>query len=191
MKDADGSVIGKPGYIISNNSNMLPPAPATCTFNSAWNGYACPGVCFRTVQIDYREPTFESVGGQPAGKFSCLKIVRVQDNKVITIAGNVDQQGPYQQSYPDSRFFAANLVAGYTYQIIVTPGSSNPNFYPTDITITIKDSAPCSAGITFRVPAKAGQQWNVPSANKVVPRCRFFLPSRSAGMNSMNGQLST
>ena len=50
---------GASGFIVANNSQLLPPAsyPA-CTAQPQWNAYACPDVCYRSVQVSYWEDGF-------------------------------------------------------------------------------------------------------------------------------------
>ncbi|GJP59359.1 hypothetical protein CLOP_g11076 [Closterium sp. NIES-67] len=60
--DRDGSFLNASlgGYLVANNSALLPPTkrfPA-CRPVPAWNAYACPGTCYRTVMFTYLEPGF-------------------------------------------------------------------------------------------------------------------------------------
>jgi len=50
IQDIDGSIIGQPGYIVSDNSRMTAFAP-NCTSHASSCTAHCPGVCFRTMGL--------------------------------------------------------------------------------------------------------------------------------------------
>lgn len=56
--DRDGSLSGSKGYLVANNTAILPPNQASCTPKPVWNAYSCPGTCYRAIQVAYPEPGF-------------------------------------------------------------------------------------------------------------------------------------
>lgn len=61
LRDGDGSLVGSTGgFVVANNPNILPPPsfPRPCTWKQSSNAWACPGACYRTVQISYSEPKY-------------------------------------------------------------------------------------------------------------------------------------
>ena len=50
---------GSPGYIVAPFAPILPPAPIRarlCSHHPLWSAYSCPGLCYRSIAIFYREP---------------------------------------------------------------------------------------------------------------------------------------
>lgn len=58
--DKDGSLIGnnQTGYLVANNTAILPPGMLNCTPKPAMNLYSCSGACYRSLYIGYLEPGF-------------------------------------------------------------------------------------------------------------------------------------
>eukprot|EP00475_Leptophrys_vorax_P009891 TRINITY_DN16587_c0_g1_i1.p1 TRINITY_DN16587_c0_g1~~TRINITY_DN16587_c0_g1_i1.p1 ORF type:complete len:885 (+),score=7.47 TRINITY_DN16587_c0_g1_i1:338-2656(+) len=71
-RDEDGSVVGgSGGFAVANNKALL-PSNSNCTAKTDdWNGYACPGTCYRTISID-------------GGNFN---LIRSTDNSSISSGG--------------------------------------------------------------------------------------------------------
>lgn len=62
LRDLDGSILGGKGYIVANNTDILPPSsfsPA-CTALAGANAYGCRNTCYRTVQVHYSSCTLQS-----------------------------------------------------------------------------------------------------------------------------------
>lgn len=64
LRDTTGGVVGGTGgYIVANDSFLLPPSlpgkPSGCKALRKSNAFACPGTCYRTVKISYKDYGFE------------------------------------------------------------------------------------------------------------------------------------
>lgn len=63
LQDRDGSAVGGTGgYIVANNSFLLPPPSLPCKPLPSANSLACPGACYRTVLFEYPDSTPLPVG---------------------------------------------------------------------------------------------------------------------------------
>lgn len=78
VRDTDGSLVGtkEGGYVVANFSFLLPHSQprvrSPCTALPASNAFACRGLCYRTLFIEYSEPGFaplpRDAGSDPASK---------------------------------------------------------------------------------------------------------------------------
>jgi hypothetical protein len=61
MFDKDGSFNGgKKGFLVTNNTNIQPPALKDCAPITGGNAFACAGACYRAVYVTYLEQGFSS-----------------------------------------------------------------------------------------------------------------------------------
>ncbi|CAI5505871.1 unnamed protein product, partial [Closterium sp. Naga37s-1] len=164
MRDLDGSLTGtapgsvkEGGFAIANVSYLLPPAKVkgapVCAAMKAWNGYACPKACYRSVAISYFEPGFSPINDSPdarkRGSFSYLEIVRVEDKASFALDGNLNVR--YMNVHDTTlRYFYPNLLAGMTYEITIrSPNGST--WVPSYISAAFQDGGSCAQGLTLRV----------------------------------------
>eukprot|EP00271_Cylindrocystis_brebissonii_P021385 TRINITY_DN7575_c0_g1_i1.p1 TRINITY_DN7575_c0_g1~~TRINITY_DN7575_c0_g1_i1.p1 ORF type:complete len:1194 (-),score=130.61 TRINITY_DN7575_c0_g1_i1:1675-5256(-) len=180
--DRDGCIMGSPGYIVANNSNILPPtlnaAPSQCTFNTTWNAYKCPSACYRTVGVTYMEPNFPAQNSKfTHGMFSWLQVTRVSDNKVFILDGNLDKV--YGYGYPPfPRTFYFTVVASQTYTVQVMAPADNPTFTPVDIKINFEDPGECGQGLTLNLlpPPDRTKAWTLQTSDHVsYVKCKGSL----------------
>ncbi|GJP57556.1 hypothetical protein CLOP_g17740 [Closterium sp. NIES-67] len=167
--DRDGSFLNASlgGYLVANNSALLPPTkrfPA-CRPVPAWNAYACPGTCYRTVMFTYLEPGFSVYENSSVpdtrkrGDFSYLSIRRIEDDAVITVDGNLRSVGNMWAA--GQRIFVVPLLANATYEVNVGLPSNNQAFFPSNITVQVRDSNGCGGPVTLRIPARQSNQWAI------------------------------
>ncbi|CAI5529275.1 unnamed protein product, partial [Closterium sp. Naga37s-1] len=167
--DKDGSLLNATagGYLLANNTALLPPTnrfPA-CQPVPAWNAYACPGTCYRTVMFTYLEPEFAVYENSSVpdtrkrGDFSYLAIRRIEDDTVITVDGNLRSVGNMWAA--GQRIFVVPLLANATYEVNIGLPGNNRAFFPSNITVQVRDSNGCGGPVTLRVPAKQSNQWMI------------------------------
>ncbi|CAI5972480.1 unnamed protein product [Closterium sp. NIES-65] len=167
--DKDGSLLNATagGYLLANNTALLPPTkrfPA-CQPVPAWNAYACPGTCYRTVMFTYLEPGFAVYANSSVpdtrkrGDFSYLAIRRIEDDTVITVDGNLRSVGNMWTA--GQRIFVVPLLANATYEVNIGLPGNNRAFFPSNITVQLRDSNGCGGPVTLRIPAKQSNQWMI------------------------------
>ena len=71
VHDTDGSIMASPGFIVANNPFLVPPpgSAGSCVFHTSWNAYACRGVCYRSVAVQYPEVGFSARGNNTHGQY--------------------------------------------------------------------------------------------------------------------------
>eukprot|EP00271_Cylindrocystis_brebissonii_P022455 TRINITY_DN8652_c0_g1_i1.p1 TRINITY_DN8652_c0_g1~~TRINITY_DN8652_c0_g1_i1.p1 ORF type:complete len:1139 (-),score=148.93 TRINITY_DN8652_c0_g1_i1:828-4244(-) len=155
LHDVDGSIVGgHGGYVIVNDPFTLPPKAAGCSAIQGANGYACPGLCFRAVQVKFWEAGYgagcaAANGRVPPGTYSSLTITRLADGQSLTLKDiNMPDMGA--GNYFDFRYFTFTILTGYTYQISVIGGTKNPAFVPSNLTVHIQDGGGCSGGVELQ-----------------------------------------
>lgn len=172
--DLDGSFGGGPGYMVANTTEILPPEPRNCTFNTQWNAYKCPGTCYRTIEINYPEPGFSSTPeniNYTRGNFSSLQITRLSDGQVLVLDGNLKKRNT---APPVMREFSAVLLAGQKYSITIIPSTNAPTFAPTMMRARFRENAvTCGGGMTFQFPSQTSVSWVTTNTNGVF--YRFLL----------------
>ncbi|CAI5458328.1 unnamed protein product, partial [Closterium sp. Yama58-4] len=167
--DKDGSLLNSSsgGYLLANNTALLAPTkrfPA-CQPVSSWNAYACPCTCYRTVMFSYLEPGFTVYDNSSVpdirkrGDFSYLSIRRIEDDTVITVDGNLRSFGNMWAA--GQRIFVVPLLANATYEVNIGLPSNNRAFFPSNITVQVRDSNGCGGPVTLRIPAKQSNQWMI------------------------------
>lgn len=83
-----------------------------------------------------------------------LQVTRVEDGRTFTVEGNLRQYKGTgsESSYGDTaRIFPVSLLAGYTYEITIVPGTIDPDFVPDIVGIEYKDGPGCGQGLTLRI----------------------------------------
>ncbi|CAI5492091.1 unnamed protein product, partial [Closterium sp. Naga37s-1] len=187
--DKDGSLLNATagGYLLANNTALLPPTkrfPA-CQPVPAWNAYACPGTCYRTVMFTYLEPAFAVYENSSVpdtrkrGDFSYLAIRRIEDETVITVDGNLrylsirrieddtvitvdgNLRSVGNMWTAGQRIFVVPLLANATYEVNIGLPGNNRAFFPSNITVQLRDSNGCGGPVTLRIPAKQSNQWMI------------------------------
>eukprot|EP00271_Cylindrocystis_brebissonii_P008679 TRINITY_DN23152_c0_g1_i1.p1 TRINITY_DN23152_c0_g1~~TRINITY_DN23152_c0_g1_i1.p1 ORF type:complete len:1355 (+),score=152.80 TRINITY_DN23152_c0_g1_i1:1043-5107(+) len=187
LYDADGSMVGgKGGYAVAAlEPALLPPAGSgiTCTYKAAWNGYSCPGACYRGVIVSYSgDPGIKACcnANCPITKFSYLEVVRVADGKTFTVSGNT-QGGQCSTTY---RFFSFALLTGYSYRIYIRPPAANPTFFPTTITVSNGDMGYCGGDLTLLIQNPTAALWTTATgANVYYTLC----PGTAVPVNAIEG----
>eukprot|EP00850_Spirogloea_muscicola_P014820 SM000109S14134 [mRNA] locus=s109:55084:61209:- [translate_table: standard] len=153
LRDIDGTLIGgNGGYAVTNNAAMLPPGPSTCTLMPTWNGYSCPGSCYRTVGF---------------GVGSCSIMITQADGQVLTLSGAGGYNG----------WIFANLLSGVPHQVTVTAGN-----LPAQFMVMYGDDDSCNGGIVLQFTPPSGSQWTVqPTPSVFWQACQgtdFLLPQQ-------------
>ncbi|CAI7747644.1 unnamed protein product [Closterium sp. NIES-54] len=147
-RDEDGSVVGgSGGFAVANNTALL-PAGNVCTAKPEWNGYACPGTCYRTVSIQGGSASFTLV---PAGGSS---------SNSSSGGGSISSNG--------AQF--VNVLAGRAY--VVTPGGSGSGAgaaAPAAYTVSYADGGfGCTLPVVLQFPLpRAGYTWQLAPSDDI------------------------
>ncbi|CAI5519905.1 unnamed protein product [Closterium sp. Naga37s-1] len=148
-RDEDGSVVGRSGgFAVANNTALL-PAGDVCTAKPEWNGYACPGTCYRTVSIQGGSASFTLI---PAGGSS-----NGSSGGVASISSNGAQ--------------FVNVLAGRAY--VVTPGGGSGSgaaaAAPAAYTVSYADGGfGCTLPVVLQFPLpRAGYTWQLAPSDDI------------------------
>ena len=114
IQDVDGSIMGAPGYIVSDNERMT--AFASCTSHEASCTAHCPGICFRTMGLSVS--TFEDDD-------VLLEIIETDSGVSVSFTGEYDwplnsdgsiNMNEHTKTHRNRRFFAT-LPSDGNYQV--------------------------------------------------------------------------
>eukprot|EP00884_Botryococcus_braunii_P023034 jgi/Botrbrau1/9414/Bobra.0252s0039.1 len=137
--DADGTLnsTGVPTFLVANfTTAVLPPGTVNstnCKFNSGWNAYACTGVCYRSVRLQFDQPGIYSNGVMPPiSQIGFAIVTRSGDGAVQVVV----QYFPPTPSFSSSagavtfpRTFLFNIVVGSNYFVTFGNMTGTPSKY--------------------------------------------------------------
>jgi len=167
-----GDIVGehRKGYLVWNNSFLLPPRQRRCSWRSDLNGHFCKGTCYRSVSVGLRQ----MIGLRGI----TLQIVRLSDGerKIFTNPVSGGNTG-------NLLLFYANLVASEDYSIEILRPAGVPM---TDrISVRYEDGPfpNCNGSLRLHFPQKDYQLYRVDSAVGVTEIIDSSVPCRNIDLN--------